>query len=189
VAASAPHGARAASGATTGPAAPDAAAPAVPDPGAPAAPVPTTPLAGLRLADLDGKPVGLDSYLGRGPVLLDFWAMWCKPCLAALPELDALHADLSPRGLQIVGINQDTARNIEKIKPFLAAQGIDFPILLDTDHTARRRLNAIALPTTLLFDSAGKLVHAQYGYRPGEIDHLRAKIAPLLAAPTPASSQ
>ena len=146
---------------------------------------PATPLAGLRLPDLQGRPVALDSYLGRGPVVFDFWAIWCKPCLAALPELDALYADLAPRGLQIVGINEDGARSAAKVKAFVAAQGIDFPILLDTDNMARTRLNAVALPTTLLYDASGKLVHTQYGYRPGEIARLREQIEGLLAPPAP----
>jgi len=44
-------------------------------------------LASLSLPDLDGKKVELDTLLGSGPVILDFWATWCKPCLMAMPEL------------------------------------------------------------------------------------------------------
>ena len=62
-------------------------------------------LEGLALPDLDGKQVELVTLLGKGPVILDFWATWCKPCLIAIPELQQLYEDLAPRGLRVVGIN------------------------------------------------------------------------------------
>ena len=137
-------------------------------------------LAGLRLQDLDGKTVELDSYLGKGPVVLDFWATWCKPCLAALPELNVLYADLQPRGLQLVGLNEDGARNAAKVKPFVRTKGIRFPVLMDLNRDVQTRLNVQALPTTLLLDSTGRVVHTSFGYRPGEIGQLRARIEALL---------
>jgi cytochrome c biogenesis protein CcmG/thiol:disulfide interchange protein DsbE len=140
-------------------------------------------LAGLRLPNLKGEMVALDSYLGKGPLVIDFWAIWCKPCLAALPELNALYNDLGPRGVQVVGINEDGQRGAAKVKPFVTTQGIDFPVLLDLNTEARSRLKAVALPTTLLFDAQGKLVHTSFGYVPGEIDNLRDKIAALLPSP------
>jgi thiol-disulfide isomerase/thioredoxin len=137
-------------------------------------------LESLELSDLEGKQVRLSSYLGRGPVLLDFWATWCKPCLLALPELDKLHAALAPRGLQVVGINEDGPRNAAKVKPFMKSKGYDFPVLLDLNREAQSALQAIALPTTLLLDADGAVVHTSFGYHPGEYEALRAKIEPLL---------
>ena len=142
-------------------------------------------LAGIRLSDLDGTLVDLGSYLGKGPIVLDFWATWCKPCLAAIPDLNRLHADLAPRGLQLVGINEDGQRNAAKVKPFVKTQQIVFPVLLDLNREAQNRLNIGVLPTTLLLDSQGNVVHTSFGYRQGEIDKLRQKIEPLLPEPRP----
>jgi len=141
-----------------------------------------TALGELRLPDLDGRMVTLSSYLDRGPVVLDFWATWCKPCLTAIPELNALYDELEPRGLQVVGINEDGQRNAAKVKPFVRTQDIHFPVLLDLNRAAQSRLNAPALPTTLLLDRDGNVVHTTFGYRPGEIQQLRAKIEALLTA-------
>jgi len=124
--------------------------------------------------------VKLSSFLGSGPVILDFWATWCKPCLLAFPELEKLHADLGPRGLQVVGINEDGPRNAAKVKPFLKSKGYTIPVLLDLNREAQGRLQAIALPTTLLLDADGVVLHSAFGYRPGELDALRAEIEPLL---------
>ncbi|MFQ5601529.1 MAG: TlpA disulfide reductase family protein, partial [Candidatus Krumholzibacteriia bacterium] len=87
-------------------------------------------LEGLHLEDVDGRRADLSSYLGTGPVVLDFWATWCKPCLAAFPELNELYEDLEPRGLQVVGINEDGPRNASKIKPFMKSHGYTFPVVL-----------------------------------------------------------
>jgi thiol-disulfide isomerase/thioredoxin len=148
--------------------------------GAPDAGAKKATLQGLRLQDLDGGTVELDSYLGRGPLLLDFWATWCKPCLAALPHLNRLHADLAPRGLQLLGINEDGQRGAAKVKPFVQTKGFQFPVLLDLNGEAQSRLGVLVLPTTLLLDAEGRVLHTAFGYRPGDIDVLRAKIEPLL---------
>lgn len=137
-------------------------------------------LAGLRLQDLDGRTVELESYLGRGPLLLDFWATWCKPCLAALPHLNQLQADLAPRGLQLVGINEDGQRGAAKVKPFVQTKGFQFPVLLDLNGEAQSRLGVLVLPTTLLLDRDGRVVHTSFGFRVGDLEALRAKIEALL---------
>ena len=134
----------------------------------------------LKLEDLDGESQPLSAHLGKGPLLLDFWATWCKPCLMAMPELEELYGDLHERGLQIVGINEDGPRNASKVKPFVRTHGYSFPIVLDLNRNAQRRLNALTLPTTLLLDSEGVVVHASFGYRKGEIAKLRAKIEEML---------
>jgi len=148
-----------------------------------AAPKQRVALAGLRLPDLDGNSVDMQTYLGKGPVVIDFWATWCKPCITSLPELNRLYADLAPRGLQIVGINEDGQRNAAKVKPFAKTQGIRYPVLLDLDREAQSRLKALVLPTTLLLDSEGNVVHTSLG--PADFKELRAKIETLLGdAPT-----
>ena len=134
----------------------------------------------LKLEDLEGEPHALSEYLGKGPLLLDFWATWCKPCLMAMPELEELYGDLHERGLQLVGINEDGPRNASKVKPFVRSHGYSFPILLDLNRRAQTRLNAVTLPTTLLLDSEGTVVHVSFGYRKGEIAKLREQIEAML---------
>lgn len=137
----------------------------------------------LELPDLNGDIVALSSYLGRGPILVDFWATWCKPCLKALPELDALYAEWRERGLSVVAINEDGPRNAPKVKPFMQTNGYEFPVLLDLNREAQRRLQAVALPTTLLLDADGTVLHSSFGYDPGELDRIRPLIESLLPKP------
>lgn len=130
----------------------------------------------LELQDLAGEAIPLSSYLGDGPILVDFWAIWCKPCLEALPKLDELYAELGPRGLRVVAINEDGPRNAPKVKPFMQTNGYDFPVLLDLNREAQRRMQIVALPSTLLLDGEGNVLHSSFGYRPGEFDKLRPLI-------------
>jgi thiol-disulfide isomerase/thioredoxin len=134
----------------------------------------------LELPDVQGESVRLSSFLERGPIIVDFWATWCKPCLQAMPELQQLFEDLAPRGLQVVAINEDGPRSAAKVKPFLKTYGYTFPVVLDLNREAQRELQALALPTTLVLDRKGVVLHSSFGYRPGEYEKLRTLLEPHL---------
>src|SRR5437762_3487618 len=87
----------------------------------------------FKAQDLRGRPIELATLLRRGPVLLDFWATWCKPCVEALPELETWHGRYGPRGLTVIGISVDGPRNVAKLRPFLASKGITYPVVIDSD--------------------------------------------------------
>src|SRR5262249_26667577 len=65
----------------------------------------------FTVRSLEGMTLRLDALRARGPVVLDFWATWCTPCVAAIPELEQAAKDLGPRGLTIVGVSVDGPRN------------------------------------------------------------------------------
>ncbi len=103
---------------------------------------------------LDGTPRKLADFLGR-PVVLNFWATWCVPCVAELPELDRL-AETTP-GFAVLVVSADRG-GAAVVKPFLAAHGIGHAtVLLDTGSDAVHALDVAGFPTTLLIDASGKL--------------------------------
>jgi thiol-disulfide isomerase/thioredoxin len=104
--------------------------------------------------------------LEGGPVLLDFWATYCKPCVKAMPKLQALHKKYESRGLTVLGVNEDGPRSQTKVPPFLRARKISFPIALDTDGGVMRRMQVGALPTTILIGQDGEVLFRQAGYDP-----------------------
>ena len=87
-----------------------------------ASPVPAADIApDFNLRSPEGKRVHLKSLLEEGPVLLDFWATWCKPCIKAMPKLQEIYDQYSERGLTVIGVNEDGPRGQSKVKPFLRA--------------------------------------------------------------------
>ena len=126
------------------------------------------PLRDLTLVTVDRKPLPLDTIRHAGPLLIDFWATWCKPCLASLPEIQALHQKYGPRGLTVVGVSIDGPRNEARVRPFAARLGLTYPIVFDADGRLQQRFDVRAVPNAVLVDTSGTVVRRFAGYRPGE---------------------
>jgi peroxiredoxin len=116
----------------------------------------------VTVQDLDGKPVDLGRYLGREPLVLEFWATWCPLCQALEPSLKAAHARYggAVRFVAIgVGVNQSPA----SIRRHLAAHPLPFPVLYDATGVAVR---AYAAPTTsyiVVVDKLGRVTYTGTG--------------------------
>ena len=134
----------------------------------------------FSIRTLSGKRLDLEQLRKKGPVLLDFWATWCKPCLGAIPELEAIHEEYAPRGLTVLGVSLDGPRNYAKLRPFAARLGITYPLAIDEEGLMQQRYQVRAMPTTILIDTAGVVVKVTQGYRPGDGDELRAAVRALL---------
>ena len=112
----------------------------------------------LALADLEGRPLTWESLAGR-VVLVDFWATWCAPCRKSMPELQALHARFAGRGFTVVGVSIDEAKDARKVKKFVAAKGITYPVALDgAQASAWERFRVKAVPAAFLVDRDGRIV-------------------------------
>lgn len=110
-----------------------------------------------------GKRIQLSKLLETGPVLLDFWATWCKPCIKGMPKLDEIHQKYKDKGLTVIGINEDGPRGRNRIRPFLNGQDITFPIAIDSDGSVMKRMQVRALPTTILIAPDGEITWRQAG--------------------------
>lgn len=134
----------------------------------------------FNLRDTGGKRVNLKALLKKGPVLLDFWATWCKPCLKAMPKLEEIHNKYKDRGLTVLGVNEDGPRSQTKVKPFLRARKISFPSVFDPDGGVMRRMQVGLLPVTFLIAQDGEIVLRQAGYDPDHEKPLIDAIESLL---------
>lgn len=127
---------------------------------------------------LERSGFDLGQYEGE-VVLLNFWATWCAPCRAEMPDLVELQQDLGPEGLQIVGVATDR-QGREKVKPYLDRQPVNYPIVLDPQQKIGARYGGVAaLPTTLLIGRGGEVKDRIVGrVRP---DPLRKRLEEMLA--------
>ncbi len=116
----------------------------------------------FKLNSLDGKEVSFSDYKGK-VVLVNFWATWCPPCLAEMPDLNKLYVDYKDKGLQILGLTVSSrAKDIpKKVKQ----SGVTYPILLEAEPVAAKFGGFGAIPQTFIIDKKGKIVHSITGAR------------------------
>jgi cytochrome c biogenesis protein CcmG, thiol:disulfide interchange protein DsbE len=82
----------------------------------------------FRLENTEGKFIELDSLLINGPVLINFWASWCKPCKEELPEIDKISKEFLEKGLKVILITIDKPSFVSKAKAFLKTKGIELEL-------------------------------------------------------------
>ena len=111
---------------------------------------------------LDGDTVSLAELRGQA-VLLNVWATWCPPCRKEMPDLQALHEELGPRGLNVVGVSIDAAGADEIVREFLDEYGITYTILRDSDERVSSAFPAQGVPITVLIDPKGTIVWRHLG--------------------------
>jgi len=119
--------------------------------------VPPLPIPDARFEDVIGQPVKLDSFKGK-VVLLNLWATWCPPCVAEMPSLDKLQAELGGSGFAVVAVSMD-AQGIKKSAPFYRRAGIThLELYNDTRSALLDALKGSALPISFLIDRDGRIV-------------------------------
>src|SRR5690606_34227440 len=87
----------------------------------------------FKLPDLDGNYLDLSKFTGEGPVLISFWATWCKPCMEELTEFNKIYNDYKDKGFKLIAISTDNEKTVAKVKPFIRSKGYNFTVLLDTN--------------------------------------------------------
>ena len=132
----------------------------------------------FRLPDINNRDVSLADLLGKGPVLIDFWANWCAPCKAAMPYLNDLkstHEDLT-----VVLISIDSARDVNRAKTYVRGRNFDFIYLFDTNKSLAQSLGVTLPPHTFIMDKTGQIVYSHSGFEPGTELYYAEQIERLL---------
>ncbi|HVB32825.1 MAG TPA: TlpA disulfide reductase family protein [Patescibacteria group bacterium] len=124
----------------------------------------------VSFQNLDGQTVNLAEYRGK-VVLVNFWATWCEPCKAEIPELIQFQKEYGNKGFTVLGVAMDQEGK-SVVAPFVAKPqfdvdgqkvSMDYPIVLGTQQTATKFGGIIGLPTSYVISKNGKVVQKVIG--------------------------
>ncbi len=122
----------------------------------------------FMLEDLNGDYIELSELIGDGPILISFWATWCKPCVEELAQYKKIFDEFKDDGLLLLAISTDNEKSVAKVKPYVKSKGYDFTTLLDTNSKVARKFYARAVPYTVILDKNGNIVYQHLGYKKGD---------------------
>ena len=127
----------------------------------------------LELSDLQGAKHRLSDYRGK-VVLVNFWATWCEPCRDEMPSIERLRASLEGRQFVVLAVN--LAEPESRIRKFLEAVPVGFPVLLDRDSQTTRAWQAKLLPATYIVGPDGRIRYRHVG----ELDWSKPEVRNLI---------
>ena len=147
---------------------------------------PSTPALGTRVGNLapdfqfqnlEGQTTSL-SDLRDKPVLINFWAVRCPPCVYEMPYIQQVHDEWSAKGLVLLAINNGESSS--QVGEFMQSQGFSFPVLLDTRGNIAQKYNIQYIPATFLIDKEGIIQATKVGPFQGkeEIERMLSKVFP-----------
>jgi thiol-disulfide isomerase/thioredoxin len=114
-----------------------------------------------KLQNLEGKTVRLADFKGK-VVLLNFWATWCPPCRAEIPDLIALQKQYADKGLVVIGVSMDQG-GPERVASFAKKMAITYPIVMGDSKIDQAYGGIQVLPTTFIIDRKGNVVDGLLG--------------------------
>lgn len=139
------------------------------------------PMPDFRLPNELNQNVSLSDLLGKGPVLIDFWADYCQPCKQAMPALNELA--LAYDSLRVVLISLDAPKMQQRAKNYLKGKDFRFITLFDPDKTLAQKLKVVNPPHTFILDPGGEIVYEHLGYEAGMEREYELQIRSLLGLP------
>ena len=127
-------------------------------------------LPSVQLKDLNGKTVNTAELRNNGkPMIISFWATWCKPCIRELKAINEVYADWQDEtGVRMIIVSIDDAQNAQKVKPTVDGMGWEYEVLLDPNGDLKRAMNVQSVPHVFVLDGKGNIVHNNIGYTDGE---------------------
>jgi thiol-disulfide isomerase/thioredoxin len=136
------------------------------------------PAPDFNLNSLDGKPLTLADARGK-VILLNFWATWCGPCRAEVPDLVTLQQRYEGR-LQVIGLNVDD-EDAAVVQKYIDETGINYPVAMTPDKVREEYGGIAALPTSFLVDTEGRVVQKHVGL--WDLAYFETEIRALLGMP------
>lgn len=132
----------------------------------------------IKLKTIDGKVVDISKIDNGGkPIVISFWATWCKPCKAELNTIAEEYEDwVEETGVKLIAVSIDNARSTGRVEPYINGQGWEYLVLLDPNGELKRAMNVNNVPHTFLIDGEGNIVWNHNNYSAGDEEELYEQI-------------
>ena len=130
---------------------------------------------------LSGENVNTSTFNNDGkPMVISFWATWCKPCVKELNAYSDNYDDwVDETGVRLIAISIDNTRSSGRVAPYVNARGWQFEVFLDENGDFKRAMNVPNVPHTFLINGDGKIVWQHTSYVEGDEEELYEKLLEL----------
>ena len=128
----------------------------------------------------NGKKISIHELINSGPLVIQFWAIWCSPCKKEMYYLDKIQDKYKDSGVNVICINTDNLKSVPKAKAYVRQKKYDLLIAADPSSQIFKKLNASVMPTTLIMDKNGQIVYTKEGYMGGDEKKVEAALKLLL---------
>lgn len=116
----------------------------------------------FTVQDLSGQVRTADEWIGKQPVVINFWGTWCPPCRREIPELVKLYDEYRSKGVEIIGVALERSAGPSQVQQFAAQNGMDWVLVLGNQQIAET-YQIQSVPTIVTYDASGKEVDRLIG--------------------------
>jgi thiol-disulfide isomerase/thioredoxin len=135
-------------------------------------------LPSVEVKTLEGDALNIQKVENKGnPIVISFWATWCKPCKKELNNIAEVYEDWQDEtGVKLIAISIDDSRNMHKVAPYVNSSDWDYEVYLDPNGDLKRAMGVSTVPHTFLLNGKNEIVWQHRGYMEGDEDELLEQI-------------
>ncbi|MBN1574939.1 MAG: TlpA family protein disulfide reductase [Chitinispirillaceae bacterium] len=141
--------------------------------------LPAAPRFSVR--DINNRLVSIDTLIARGPLIVDFWATWCAPCMAEFRAIEKLVKKYGDKNLTVLAVSEDGPSEAAKVKQTVRMKKWPFIVVMDNGRSIAQKFNVTALPALFLIGSDGKIRMHTRGFVPGDEAKLEEELREITA--------
>lgn len=131
-----------------------------------------------QIKTINGAAINTSTFTNNGkPMIIDFWATWCKPCIAELDAINDEYADWKKEtGVKIIIVSIDDSRTMAKVQSFIRERGWDYETYLNPNQDFQHAMEVINPPCTFVIDGSGKITYVHNSYMEGDTKKLHDEL-------------